>query len=84
MSNPSNEKEELLLQAVKTQHSILQLLDSTLLDIFQSENRLPKDQQNSEVLNLAYLVRNIVAKKPKLKDLYRELEEDYGVEFKGR
>lgn len=74
-------KEELLLQAVKTQHAILKLLDHTLLDIYQSENGLPKDKQNTEVINLSYRVRNIVARKPNLKEIYKQLEEDYEVDF---
>lgn len=83
MNSPQtdNEKEELLIQAVKTQYSILQLLDSTLLDIYQTERQLPKDQQNEEVIELAYRVRNIVAKKPHLKEAYKKLEEKYDVKF---
>lgn len=77
----SNEKEELLLQAVRTQYSILKLLDQTLLDTYQYEKGLPKEEQNSEVINLSYQARSIIAKKPRLKEIYRKLEEDYGVDF---
>ncbi len=81
LSKSSDSKEELLLQAVRTQHSILQLLDNTLLEIYQTENGLSEDQQNSEVINLSYRVRNIVARKPNLKEIYKRLEEDHGVDF---
>ncbi|MEC5423533.1 hypothetical protein QGM71_08505 [Virgibacillus sp. C22-A2] len=74
-------KEELLIQALKTQYSILQLLESTLLDTYQYEKGLPKDQQSEEVINLSYNARSIIAKKPKLKEIYKELEEEYGVKL---
>ncbi|RKQ30803.1 hypothetical protein [Oceanobacillus halophilus] len=81
MVQSKENKEELLLQAVKTQYSILQLLDNTLHQTYQYEKGLPKEQQNSEVINLAYQARNIIAKKPKLKKIYKELEEKYDVEL---
>ena len=74
-------KEELLIQAVKTQHSILQLLDNTLLETYQSEKSLPIEEQNEELINLAYRVRSVIAKKPKLKQIYTELEEKHGIDF---
>lgn len=80
-SQTNDEKEELLIQALKTQYSILQLLDSTLLEIYQSERQLPKSDQNDEVIELAHRVRNIVARKPHLKEIYKKLEEEYGVKF---
>ncbi|MCT2535171.1 hypothetical protein NC661_11675 [Aquibacillus koreensis] len=79
--NNQNEKEELLIQALKTQQSILTLLDHTLLDIYKAETNLPQEQQNQEVINLSYQIRNIVGKKPKLKELYKRLEEEHGVDF---
>ncbi|WP_112180933.1 MULTISPECIES: hypothetical protein [Paraliobacillus] len=75
----SQYKEELLLQAVKTQYSILRLLDNTLYETYQSEKRLPEDQQNTDLINLAYQIRNIVGKKPKLKEVYKKLEDEYGI-----
>lgn len=77
----SDEKEALLLQAVRTQYSILKLLDQTLFDTYQYEKGLPKDEQNNEVINLSYRARSIIAKKPKLKEIYRKLEEDFEVDF---
>ncbi|MCU9614788.1 hypothetical protein OEV98_14690 [Caldibacillus lycopersici] len=74
-----NENEELLLQAVKTQYAILKLLDSTLLDTYRFEKGLPENQQNSEVINLSYNVRSIIAKKPKLKEIYKKIEAEYGI-----
>ncbi|WP_138420374.1 hypothetical protein [Aquibacillus sediminis] len=75
----ANSKEELLLQAVKTQWSILQLLDHTLHDTYNYQKGLPEEEQNEELINLTERVRTIVAKKPKLKEVYRVLEEEYGV-----
>lgn len=77
----SDEKEALLLQAVRTQYSILKLLDQTLFDTYQYEKGLSKDEQNNEVINLSYRARSIIAKKPKLKEIYRKLEEDFEVDF---
>lgn len=77
----SQHKEELLLQAVKTQYSILQLLDTTLYEMYQSEKELPENQQNTDLINIAYQIRNIVGKKPKLKDIYRKLEEQHGIDL---
>lgn len=74
-------KEELLVKAVKTQHSILQLLDRTLLDMYASEKELPKEQQSEEVINLTSQIRNIVSRKPDLKEIYRKLEEEHHVDF---
>lgn len=79
-SNSQN-KEALLLQAVKTQYSILHLLDNTLYETYQSEKGLPEDQQNTDLINIAYQVRNIVGKKPKLKEIYKKLEDEYGIDL---
>ncbi|WP_186580449.1 hypothetical protein [Aquibacillus kalidii] len=76
----STEKEELLLQAVKTQRSILQLLELTLQETYLNQKGLPEKEQNSDVMNLAYSARSIIAKKPKLKEIYKQLEEQ-GIEL---
>lgn len=75
--NDKQLKEALLVQALKTQRSILELLDHTLYDTYQSEKRRPKEEQNEELLHLAQQIRTIVAKKPKLKEIYRRLEEEF-------
>lgn len=74
-------KEELLIQAVRTQHSILNLLDNTLLEIYAAEKEMPEEKQNQEVVDLAYQIRNIVARKPDLKEIYRKLEEEHDVDL---
>ncbi|GAA5417354.1 hypothetical protein Pryu01_02417 [Paraliobacillus ryukyuensis] len=77
MNGENKTTEELLLRAVKTQRAILQLLDTTLYETYQSEKNRPKEEQNEALLHLAQRVRTIVAKKPKLKEIYRILEEDH-------
>lgn len=79
--NHAENKEQLLLQAVKTQRSILQLLDHTLYDTYQSEKNRPTEEQNKDLLYLAQQVRTIIGKKPKLKEVYRKLQEEYDIEF---
>ncbi|MFD1852096.1 hypothetical protein [Oceanobacillus bengalensis] len=76
-----SEKEELLLQAVKTQHAILKLLENTMHETYKFQKGLPREEQNSELMNVAERARTIIAKKPRLKEMYRELEEEYGVEL---
>lgn len=77
----TNDKEVLLLKAVKTQRSILQLLDHSLLEVYKSEKELPEEEQNNELVELAYRIRNIVARKPELKEIYRQLEEEHQVDL---
>ncbi|CQR47954.1 hypothetical protein BN1058_02289 [Paraliobacillus sp. PM-2] len=77
----SETKEKLLLQAVKTQRSILQLLDHTLYDTYQSEKNRPIEEQNEDLLHLAHRVRTIIGKKPKLKEVYRKLQEEHELDL---
>ncbi|APC47552.1 hypothetical protein GLV94_01135 [Virgibacillus halodenitrificans] len=81
MAEKEETKEEMLIQAIKTQYSILQLLDRTLLDVYQYEKGQKTEEQNSDLINLAYQARSIIAKKPKLKETYRKLEEEYGIQL---
>ncbi|WP_019378896.1 hypothetical protein [Virgibacillus halodenitrificans] len=81
MAEKEETKEELLIQAIKTQYSILQLLDRTLLDVYQYEKGQKAEEQNSDLINLAYQARSMIAKKPKLKETYRKLEEEYGIKI---
>ncbi|MUK87923.1 hypothetical protein GMD78_05860 [Ornithinibacillus sp. L9] len=76
-----DQKEALLVKALKTQYSILKLLDHTLYDTYHYQKGLSKEEQNEEVINLSYNARSIIAKKPKLKEIYRILEKDYGVDI---
>ncbi len=77
----SQTKEQLLLQAVKNQQSILQLLDHTLHETYLSEKDKLKEEQNETLLQLTEQIRTIVGKKPKLKEIYRQLEEEYDINF---
>ncbi|WP_085992287.1 hypothetical protein [Oceanobacillus senegalensis] len=79
MSNKYNEKEALLLQALKTQYTILQLLENTLYETYLSEKELPEGEQNKELLLFSERARTIIAKKPKLKEIYNKLEEEYDI-----
>ncbi|MYL58041.1 hypothetical protein GLW20_11015 [Virgibacillus halodenitrificans] len=81
MAEKEETKEELLIPAIKTQYSILQLLDRTLLDVYQYEKGQKAEEQNSDLINLAYQARSMIAKKPKLKETYRKLEEEYGIKI---
>ncbi|RLL47763.1 hypothetical protein D8M04_00320 [Oceanobacillus piezotolerans] len=79
--NINETKEELLIQAVKTQYAILSLLDHTLLETYRYEKALPVEKQNKEIIHLTYQARNMIGKKPKLKEIYKKLEEDHGIMF---
>ncbi|MFC2949860.1 hypothetical protein [Virgibacillus sediminis] len=83
MSDPKqgSEKEELLLQAARIQSSILRLLETTLMETYQYERNLPEDEQNEELIHLSERARTIIAKKPKLKEIYRKLEEEYSIDL---
>lgn len=76
-----NQREALLLQALRIQYSVLQLLDHTLHETYLYEKGLPKHQQNEEVMHLAHRIRKIIGRKPKLKEIYRKLEEEYGIKI---
>lgn len=74
-------KEELLIQALQTQYSILKLLDNTLHQTYIYQKGLPENEQNTDVMNLAYQVRSIISKKPRLKEIYKRLDEEFGVKL---
>ncbi|MFC3040508.1 hypothetical protein ACFOGI_09650 [Virgibacillus xinjiangensis] len=80
-STQGSEKGDLLLQAARTQSSILRLLETTMMETYQYEKSLPKDEQNEELIHLAERARTIIAKKPKLKEIHRKLEEEHSIKL---
>ncbi|WAA11154.1 hypothetical protein [Fervidibacillus albus] len=79
MEKETKVKEEMMIQALRIQYSVLQLLDRTLHETYLYEKGLPENVQNEEVMHLTERMRKIIGRKPKLKEIYRKLEEDYGI-----
>lgn len=75
--------DEVLIQIIKTQHSILNLLNHTLNDTVTHQRSLPKQEQNSDLINLAEQTRRVIARKPKLKAAYKKLTDDPRFDFDG-
>lgn len=75
--------DEVLIQIIKTQHSILNLLNHTLNDTVTHQRSLPKQEQNSDLINLAEQTRRVIARKPKLKAAYKKLKDDPRFDFDG-
>ncbi|SDB90268.1 hypothetical protein SAMN05421734_102341 [Pelagirhabdus alkalitolerans] len=74
-------KESLLIETVKTQHAILELLNSSLLETIKHQKSLPKDEQNQDLVHFSEQMRTVVARKPKLKNNYQKLNDQYGLSF---
>ncbi|WAA13187.1 hypothetical protein [Fervidibacillus halotolerans] len=81
MDKATLEKEEMIIQALRIQYSVLQLMDRTLHETYLYEKGLPEKLQNEEVIHLTERMRKIIGRKPKLKEIYRKLEEEYHIKL---